>query len=285
MAKKQAHLSDLLKTGKEIRFTGELDDEEVEIVIWLRKPSAAQHEQAVAKARGVQARRRSVYRDKNSDEYLALMDELEQFSEKADLIEQLLRFDESELRTQAYNEVLYDPELAPKNDEGEPYWGEDGQEYLDLLSAMTERMAEIQKFNEDLGDQDADQAISYEDDEELSRLEKQRETFDEQANERFERLAGIKENEYKTKRFADLRQDLFRRLVDLDTSLAWHDQYRKWVLFFTCRMSDNHDQRYFQDIETIEALPPFVYQRLWDEVDSLSQGLDDTKNLLSLQPS
>lgn len=286
MAKKQAHLSDLLKTGKEVRFeTTDEDGEEVEIAIWLRKPVSAQHEEAVAKARGSQARRRSTFRDKESDEYVSLMDDMEQFETKEDIITQLMRFEEHDLRSQAYNEILYDEDIAPRDEDGELFWGEAGEQYVELLSAMTARMAEITEYNDKLGAEDDDMLIAFDQDEELMRLEKQRSQLDEQVNERYEKLAAVKKEEFKARRFDDLKKELIKRLVDLDASIAWHDVYNKWMLFFSCRMPDDHQKRYFRDVDEIDMLPPLVRQTLQDEVDDLSQGLDDTKNSLSLQRS
>lgn len=285
MAKKQAHLSDLLKTGKEVVFDAEIDGDEVEIKLWMRKPVSAQHEEAVAKARGALARRKAVYRDKNSDEHIALQEDLEQYTSKDELVEQILRFEENQLRSQAYNEVLYDEAHSPRNEDGELIWGDQGAEYLELLNAMTQRMGEIQEYNDSLEEGDLNLAKSFDEDEELIRMEEQRQSFDDAVNTRFEMLLEAKRAEFKQQTIATLQKDLTSRYIDLDSNLSWHDTYQKWMLFFTCRMPEDHGKRYFNDIDQIDYLPPFVQQVLISEMDDLDQGIDSTKNLLSLQRS
>jgi hypothetical protein len=285
MVKKQAHLSDLLKTGKEVVFDAEIDGDEVEIKLWMRKPVSAQHDEAVAKARGALARRKAAYRDKDSDEFVALQEDLDQFDSKDELVEQLLRFEESSLKNQAYNEVLYDEDHAPRDEDGELLWGEQGEEYLQLLNAMAQRMGEIQEYNKSLGEQDSNLAKSFDDDEELVRMDEQRKSFDDAVEARFEELAEVKRLEFKEKTIAVLQKDLKSRYIDLDGNLSWHDTYQKWMLFFTCRLPEDHSKRYFQNIDEIDYLPPFIQQTLINEMDELDQGIDNTKNLLSLQRS
>lgn len=286
MVKKQAHLSDLLTTGKEVRFEAStIDGDELEVLIWLRKPPAQLHEEAVAKARGAQARRKAVYRDKNSDEYIALMDDMEQFETKEDLLRELMRFEEGDLQSQAYNEVLYDEAFAPRDEEGNLVWGPEGREYIELMAAIAQRMYEIEEFNEKLGMEDREMRKTFEDDEELQRLQGQRESFEDAVAARYDDLYEAKKAELKGQRFEDMRQNLVKRMTDLDSSLAWHEVYRKWLLLFTCRMPDNHKERYFKSFEEIDLLPPFVLQTLVEEMEDLTQGVDSTKNLLSLQRS
>jgi hypothetical protein len=285
MVKKQAHLSDLLKTGKEVVFDAEIDGDEVEVKLWMRKPVSAQHDEAVAKARGALARRKAVYRDKDSDEYVALYEDIESFESKDDLLERIIQFEDNNLRNQAYNEVLYDEDHAPRDEDGELIWGEQGEEYLQLLNAMTERMTEITEYNKTLEVEDSNLAKSFDEDEELQKLEAQRQTFEDAVQARYEVLAEAKRAELKGLTLKALQKDLTARYVDLDANVSWHDTYQKWMLFFTCRMPEDHSKRYFKGIDEIDYLPAFIQQTLINEMDELDQGIDNTKNLLSLQRS
>ena len=145
MAAKTPHLRDLFVTGRQVKIELQdvVDPDQVQTFeIWLRKPTVQQHEEASARARGRQGRRRALYRKEDSDEYVALVERMEEFDKKDALIEQLIMFDHHELRQQAYNEALYSDA-----DEDEPRWGKEGRDYLDMLTAIRERYEEIEKFN------------------------------------------------------------------------------------------------------------------------------------------
>jgi hypothetical protein len=285
MAKTQAHLSDLFKTGALITFTGEQDGKEIEVSVYLRKPISSQHEQAVAKARGAAARVKTKYRDKESDEYVSLMDELDPLDTKDLMIDQMMHFEEGTLRSQGYNEVLYDDKFAAKDDDGKLVWGEGGEDYIELLAAMTDRMEEIQTHNTKLSTEDSDLSITYEDDEELSKMEAHRTTFDVAVDARVDILTTDKRKEFTPKRFTDIQKLLVKKLIDLESSLVWHEVYRKWMLFYTCKMPDDRAKRYFKDFDQIDMLPVHITQNLYDQLDQIDVDIDDVKNSLSLQPS
>jgi hypothetical protein len=285
MVEKQAHLSDLFKTGQQVTFKGEHDGKEIEVSVYLRKPVSSQHEQAVSKARAAAARVKAKYRDKESDEYVSLIDELAPLDTKDLLIEQIMKFEDGTLRSQAYNEVLYDENFAAKDEDGKMVWGEQGEEYIELLSAMTDRMAELQASNAKLAEEDADLAIKFEDDDELMKMEESRAVFDGGVDVRIEALTNEKLKEFTPKRFVDLHKLLMKKLIDLDSTMIWHETYRKWMLFYTCKMPDDRTKRYFKDFDQIDLLPTHITQDLYDKLDQIDVDIDDVKNSLSLQPS
>lgn len=281
MAKKQAHLQDLFRTGKELKFAVTIDGEESEVSIWVRKPSASQADTAINKARGRQARRRMEYKDHEGDMYLALQDQMEAIESADDLKEHLVQFENQRIRSQAYNDVLYDPKYMPKDENGELVFGEDNSEYLDLLNAIQDRMEEIIKWNDSLSDEDQHLEKRFEDDEELVKLEKQRDVFEDAVDARAEDLKETFLAQYADTRTGELRKILMKRLIESETQISWYEEYRKWMLYYACRMPDDHSKHYFDSPDDIMQLPTAVLSRLEAALNDLEQRGDDLKNSLS----
>lgn len=282
--RKTPHLSDLFKTGKEVKLTVELDGKEQEIIIWMRKPLPAQHQEAMNKARGKQARLRRRYKDQESDEYLALEAEADQFDETDDLMTAILQFENQRLRTQSYNDVLYDPDVAPKDDDGEWRWGQDGSYYLEMLMGLGDRLEEIRKFNDELDEGDQHLRIIPAEDEELVALEKQQKEMEDTVDVRFEELNEVEKSKLRTKKVAELRKILMKKLIDAETSMTWYEEYRMWMLYFSCRESTDHSELYFRDPDDVSQLPNHLVNYLYEALDELDTGAD-SKNLPSLQLS
>lgn len=283
--RKRVHLRDLFKTGKEVKFDIDVGDGEQEVVIWMRKPTAGQQDEALNKARGQQARRRSLYKDKDSDHYMAHWADVESLETKEELVEQLLKFDLHRIKSQAYNEVLYNPELAPKDEDGELQWGEQGQLYLDLLVAIQNRMEEILLFNDQLSEEDQNLAINLQEDDELNRLDEERLAFEQSVDDRVEELSEEFKVEHLGMAFENLQKLFMKKLVDTDTSLAWYEEYRKWMLFFACKDPDDRTKNYFSNPDEVMSLPGNILQVLEDQLNDLDKTGDTLKNSRSLQLS
>lgn len=282
---KRLHLRDLFRTGKEVKFDVETDQGSQEIVLWMRKPTAGQQDEALNKARGQQARRRNLYKDKESDHYMAYWADVEDIEHKDELVEQIFKFEKQKLKQQAFNDVLYNEEYIPRNEDGEPKWGENNQQYLDLLMAIQNRMEEVVNFNEELEEEDKNLWIKFEEDEELQRLEEERESFEQAVDERYEALRAEFVNVEKLKTMEDLKKLLMKKLVDSDTSLAWYEEYRKWMLFFASRDPEDRTKSYFSHPDEVLELPAMVLQILEDQLNDLDRGADAIKNSRSLQLS
>ena len=283
--RKQMHLQDLFRTGKEVKFDLEVEKEDVEIRLWMRKPTPGQQDEAVAKARGKQARRKKILRDEDSDEYLALWGDVETFEDIEQLKEQILRFESQRLRSQAFNEVLHDEDFMPKDDDGKPIYGKDNTQYLDLLTAIQQRMEEIQQFNDDLEDGDESLIKSFDEDEELVELQKDRDAFEEHVTTRTEDLEAEHMKEHDGKNTKQLRKLLLKKLVEADTSLVWYEEYRTWMLYFSCRHIDDKTKAYFTNHREILGIPSGVMVYLEDQLNELDSPGDAVKNLPSLQSS
>lgn len=279
---KEMRLQDLFKTGEEVRFELEYEGEPVEILIWLRKPTAGQQEEALAKARGKQARRKLTFRDKDSDEFLAMQSDVESYESISELKDQLLRFESQQLRTQAFNEVLHDENFAPKDEDGENLWGEDNALYLDLLIAIQQRMEEIQQFNKDLVEGDDDElVIKFEEDEALVKLQKDRDEFETHVTDRYDDLNSEKMKSYDGKKSVDLRKLLLKKLIEADTSLIWYEEYRVRMLYFACRSPEDKTKPYFSNPRELLEIPPAILTYLENALDELDRPGEALKNLPS----
>lgn len=283
--RRQMHLQDLFRTGVEIKFELEFEDEPVEILMWMRKPTAGHQDEAMNKARGIQARRKKMYRDKDSDEYLAMEGDVETFDDVKELREQLLVFEVQRLRSQAFNEVLHDENFIPKDDDGEPIWGEDNTAYLDLLLGINQRIEEISKWNDSLEEGEEELKKDILTDEELLGLQADRDKFEENVTARVETLEKEKLKEWVGKKIPELRKILLKKMIDTNTALTWFEEYRKYMLFFACRDYDNRSKTYFETPDEILGLPPAVLSYLESQLEDLDKPADALKNLPSLQSS
>lgn len=283
--KKTARLQDLFKTGKEVTLDFEVDDESFEVKMWMRKPLPAQAEEALTRSRGQQVRRKRLYQDKDSDEYLTLVGDVETIETRDEVIDRILMFDHAKLRQTAYNEVLYNPENSPHDEEGKLIFGEAGQYYLELLDGIGNRMDEIRIFNEGLEEEDEGLSILFEDDEELRKLREKEDIFENAVTDRVEDLTTGKKAEFKGVKLALLHQELTKRLIEGDSNMHWYAEYQKWMLYHSCRVLDDHKKSYFRSPEELAALPGSVLMRLQTELDEFESGQEAVKNSLSLQLS
>lgn len=255
-------------------------DNPYRIDLWMRKPSAIQYDEALGKARGKQGRRRALYRDPNSDEYLAVTEQINGL-DKEDLVKELLAFELNDLRTQAYNEALYGD-----NEEDEPRWGKDGADYLDIIAGLRERYEEIDEYNSKLPEEDrATMSLTPEEDEEIARLNKIVDEFGKQRDERLEKLTAKKEAELNAKPSDQLRKELIKKIIDLEVNLIHYQEFKTLMVYYAARYPDDHHKQYFASPDEIWDLPDHIRGELFNAYDQLEMGAVNLKNSPSPQPS
>lgn len=282
---KRAHLRDLFITGKEVSIQFVKDDEEFEAVVWVQKPLVSQQEDALQKSRGEQFRRRRTLQDRNSDEYLALAGDVDTLETAGEVIDRLVLFETSHLRQQAYNEILYDPSISPRDEEGELIYGEEGQLYMDLLDSISARLEEVSTFNANLAEEDTHLRISPMTDEELVKLRELEKNFEDLVEDRLNDLMAAEKTSYKGVTLKNLREKLVRKLIENESTMHWYANYQKRMLFYACRDPEDHTKFYFRHLDDIDVLPGVILIRLQAELDQLSSGQEALKNSLSLQYS
>jgi hypothetical protein len=276
---KPMKLNDLFRVGKMVTvpITGE-GGKVIEFNIWMRKPSATQHEEALSSARAKQARVRLQYADEGSDQYAAIADEMNQYTSKTELIDKVLSFDFQRMRQAAINEVLYDPEQGQK-------WGEYGEGYSDLIAGIAQRMDEIQNRNAELGADETELRVLFDEDPELLKLLAKREEFEAEVDALVQAARDVEISKYKLMSIDELRKTLWKLTVDAQAQMAWYEEYRLRSLWFACRETGDRVKPYFETPYDILDLPPGVINTLLNHYDELDQGGEAVKNLLSLQPS
>lgn len=270
-------LQDLFKTGELVSLefpNPESPDDRLQVELWIRRPTAEQQQEAMAKAQAKKARKRRALKEEGSDEHLALMEEVEELETRDELIDQIVRFQEQSLRAQATNEVLY------RDDVGSD-WGTDGSVYIELIDAVQQRWDEIVRHNEELDPKDYELRIDPQTDEELGKLNAEQERFDAEVQEKFAELLEAEKAKYRGVKIDELREKLASELIDAQSGLEWYAEYRQRLLFYSLRDPDNTKKLYFNSLEEMLSMPDFIQQRLFAEYDRIDRGVDEVKNLLS----
>lgn len=284
--KKVPHLKDLFKTGQMATikvYNHDHPDEPLEIQIWMRKPSSSQHEEALTKGRGAQARKRNEFRDKSSDAYVALQEEINSLETKEDVVDKLLAYEEQRLNQQAFNEVLY-PEVDDDEEE-EPRWGSNGAIYIDLLEGVRARYEEIVAHNAELSPDEPHLRIKLEEDEELVRLNEEQKEFQKEVDEKKEILLERERAKLMAESATTLREKLRKKMVELEVGMAFFQEYKGRLLYFSCRMPEDKSTLYWSSPEDLWEQPQFIQSQILSAYDDLEMGSDDLKNSLSLLPS
>lgn len=278
MADKPLHLRDIFTTGKLVTVSAvDRDGEKVDFEIYIRKPTASDHQEVSEIASAKAARIRAKYRDKESSNYISLMTELEEASHK-ELVDMLVMSSEDAIKRQAYNKVLYDEEFGSD-------WSEDGKNYLSVVMGLTQRLGEIEGFNASLSEEDTHLIIRPEDDEEFQRLSDIQEEFQAEVSDYIEKLLNRERMKHGSKSTEAVRSEVMKLMIDTEVNLARFWAYRSNMVWRSCRDVDNKKSYYFKDVDEMESLPSSIKNQLYEAFDSLDPRGDDLKNLLSLLPS
>ncbi len=270
--KKKAHLSDLFNIGEKTVVT---DISGNEYPIWLARPTALQQEDAREKANGKMARFKREAKDKDSDKYIALQVAVDELDHKG-LVDQRCLHNESELREQSVNEVLY-------GEFGDD-WSTDDV-YFSLITAIQNRYAEIDKFNESMSEGGSDERIDLDEDDELNGLQEQQDNFTRQTSDRFEELMDSERIKHDVKTDEDLRVDLISLALELEAKMSWYETYQVRMLYYACRYPDDTAKFYFKDPESVLEMPSYIRTQLYQSYELMDRGSDDLKNSLSLLSS
>lgn len=268
------HLNQLFRTGKEIKILIErADDEPIEVFIWMRSPSHEQQEQAMAKARAKQARRRVLLKDREGDEFLGLAGDVETM-ERDNVIDQMLQFKQADIRQQAYHGVLYREEL---DNEGNAYTK--STEYLSVVLAQQDRLEEIQKHNESLPD--GVEAVLPEDDEEFQRILAEINNINAQIDAEEQEILERETILLKRLPIEDLKETFIQELINTDIGLTWYEEYKGWMVFFACRQFEDRNKLYFGSKDDLYDLPDWIRRKLFGEWDAFENPINDIKNSLA----
>jgi len=272
--KPRAHLSDLFRAGEELTIT---DANDVKYVLWMQRPTAVQQEEAREAANVRALRLRMQYKERDGDRYLVLHQTMEDMTDHEMLVETRSKYNEGDLRTQAFNEVMYD------EDHGED-WKKDDR-YVSLLSALSGRWDEIAKYNTQMEEADSQERILPEEDEQLQELLAQQEKFGDQVNVRVAELVAEEMEKHINKPDAQLRNEIVKESIEVESRVYWYETHQIRMLYYACRSPDDHDKFYFDVPDDVLNLPSHIRQDLYNAYDELERGSEDVKNSLSLPSS
>lgn len=263
--KAQPHLRDLFRIGEEVSLKVPQPDGTIaSVAIWMRVPSTDNQQEAIRKAGAKQARLRQALKDKNSDDYAALTADMDQIEARSDMEEFLLSTEDSELREQAYNEVLYGE--FGSNWESEEKGGKPGLDYLNVLQAVFDRGEELK----------AD-GLPHEDDPEMARLQAVYGQFQAEVDDRLGELRRAAALKLKNQTDEQMRAEIWKKMVDLLSRTAWLEEYSTWLTFFACRYPNDHKKFYFRDPGEIAELPEYVQVQIRDKYREISRIGGDLK--------
>lgn len=266
------HLSELFENGTEVTvaYPGK-----PETKLWIERPSPDQHEECMKKARSDRARRYYELNDEKSDERLALLQEVNGMT-KEEIVEALLERQRRFLDRQALNDVLFSEEYGSD-------WGKEGEKWSEVLDAISERYKEIDERNAELeaAKADEDALTNPDEDEELNRLSKIQEKFEEEVTERRADLLEDAKREIAVKNIELLREELIDHRTNLEADLTWFTTFKFEQLFRAVRYPSDHSVLYFKSASQIKALPRVVQEQLMDGLNQVDIDVEALKNSLT----
>lgn len=271
-----AHLSDLFTKGEVVTIT---DSEDNEYEVFVRRPAPTQQQAALDAANARMASYTVQYDEKEGERYVAISAAVKSVTDKDELIDQLMMYEESDLKQQAYNEVLYDKSVGSiwadiKEDE-------EGEEYLEILTAIGTRWEEINRYNETVEDDN----IVPENDEALTALTAKQEKFQAEVDERAEVLIANARLKHVNKPLAQLQNELIKKGIDVEAKLYWYEEYQVKMLYYACRYADDQKKLYFEDPYDVLELPQYIRAKLFKAYEEAELGSEEVKNSLSLPTS
>jgi hypothetical protein len=269
--KETPHLRELFKEGQDIIVKVFSNGENIEVPVFMRRPSPLDQQEAQRKGRASKARMK--VRLSKGDEYDAVVQEVDEMS-KSDICDRLMAFARSNFESAAHHEVLY------KDGVGDD-WSADGRDIMTISDAFYDRWNEIQQLNIAREEEELE-PIQVDGDAELLRLQAVIDEFEEQVSLRAEELrADEKSNLMKLGR-SELEQQLIKKTIDVEADLEFFQQYQLNMLYHTCRDPEDHSKPYFSSPEEIMEYPQMVRTQLQTAYDTQELGVDNLKNWLSL---
>lgn len=270
---KRPHLEDLFNKGETITIT---DSEGTEYEIFVRRPTSNQQQVALDAANAKMASYTIQYENKEGPRYDSVAAMVRAEDDKDALIDQIIQYASGDARQEAYHETLY-------GEHGGVWDGKDGgRSYLDTLSAIQERIAEIERYNSEI---EEDDHINREDDEILLGLLKTEEEFQAEVKVREDELMDVERQKHANKPVAQLQNELIKFGIETEGKLYWYEEYQTKLLYYACRDPEETSELYFSNPWEIMELPTYIRTTLYKAYEALELGSEEVKNSLSLPSS
>lgn len=241
---KKRRLTDLYAKGKYVTLNDD-SGEMTPVRVWLSKITDLESKTAIEKSSTARVRHLLMQKDYDHEG-------------RALYIEQLNQLDGLDKRT------LTNIIIAPKMEEqvqsieariaAEDEWANDG--YLESLrEAWNDGLLEA--YEKDPEDSDAKRVFD-----ELYR-------FAEQVEEEAQAVKKDMLESYSDRPFEALMNLAVDRLIDIDGTTVWMDEFNRWRVFYAVKDEDNHRERYFESRDEVDLLDSNIFNRLVDEYDNL----------------
>lgn len=261
MAKKniaaRRKLTDLYVKGEEVRFDAEgatkgpfesppTDDQ---VCVWVQPPSPLQREMALRDAQATRARAvLNAKRDNESEERLTALSFIEDMGPDT-LIEYVMLSEADDRRREAMRDVL-----------GYEEWAD--------ISELQDAMRQF------------DEADASEDDPEFAALLEKDVEFGKQIDKRVKELEEAAREVMKQTPKEKLEERALARRADLQAGQVFMRTYERHMLFYACRVHDDHTELFFEDVTELSEQPDFVIEQLGDVLASFIQDGGQAKNSL-----
>lgn len=251
---KKRRLTDLYKVGKTVKFNDDGDDSEA-VEVYLAKVNDLEQKKCVERASAERAKFLLLERDKNHPDraqYLDQLDSLGFLKEKDALIGIIIGQKMSEEEASIEARLAHDEESWGKNN---------------LLDSLREAWdggmsEEIRKEGEGGDEASADAKRIYE---ELKR-------FDAEVQAEVDEIRENMMDAYRQRPQEELITLATDRLIEIEGSNAWVEEFMRWRLFYGVRDPENHSERYFENRQELDDLEPKIFKRLRDEYESMVIG-------------
>lgn len=227
---------------------------EDEVAIWLQPPSPLQREMALREAQA--ARSRAVLaakRDKDSEEHLTAMAFVFDMANDT-LIDYVLIAEQEDRQREAMRDVLA----------------------LDEWDDMTALQDAMRQFEESGAD---------EDDPEYAPLLERDVEFGRQVAARMRELTEAARDVMTRVSVEKLQEKAIERRADLAASQVFMRMYERWMLHYSCRDPDDHQELFFEDAKELASQPEFVIEQLGEVLQSFIQDGNEAKNSLRVASS
>lgn len=268
LIKARRRLSELFKTGVEIRFggrygligmiapggDGEFRTEDGaldplqpgEVAMWVQPPSPLHRDMALRDANAARSRAQLAARDEDSAEYLAAREFIESMAEET-LYDYILIADVDKRQQEAIREILAEEEWAD----------------------ITELQDSLRVFEEEERD---------EDDPEVVLVRKRQDDLQRQVAEREKELWEAAHDVMRMRGLEAAQKQGIERHVDLLTSRAFMTEYERQMTFYAVRDPDDHGVIFFESARDLAAQSDEVLMLIQTALTPFIQDGAEAKN-------
>lgn len=252
----QRRLTDLFVIGRELTLN---DGEGEPVVVWLQKLNLVDQTDASRRADSARARVLSLRADKTSEGYLrAVGESYDAASDQTALVEFMASDEQTRIQPQAE---------ARAADEEE--WKKDN--YLQgLRDAWTGGLAD---------------AWTAEPTEESTRVKGELDRYLAQVAELVDDDMGFVRERYAAMPETELRDLVAGKLLDIQGTRAWLEEFYKTQMYYGVRTAENHRGLYFTNREEVDELSSGIFRRLREAYEGLEVDVMEGKGSAAVPPS